>query len=102
MRTLPLLLVISLFPVLSVADEQINLQWSICDTSPSVVLEKLGAADTELSKKVEITYYDSNPPIYTQTGLSFRTKVKNDKTESVVKVRFPQVPADVPASDSCE
>jgi hypothetical protein len=86
---------------LALVSALVNLQWSICDSSPEDVLEKLGAAETQMSQEGQISYYDSNPPTYTQLGLSFRTKERKGETESSVKVRFPQRPANMTTDADC-
>ena len=88
-----------LAPAMSFADQTVNLQWSICDSSPEAVLQKMGASDTSKSKTEVITYYDTQPPVFDSQGISFRTKGTNQ--DSVVKVRFDQEPANTPAGADC-
>lgn len=68
---------------------QANLQWSICDTNPQTVLQKLGEDSThEPYKKTPVTYYDTNPPYYFRSGLMFRTKTRRGEELSAVKAHF--------------
>jgi hypothetical protein len=96
-------IVIALLPGFSgLADEQATLEWSICDSSPESVLQKLAVSDADPSKSVEATYYDSNPPTYVQQGIEFRTKLKKNENESLVKIRLPGGPASATAGDDCQ
>jgi hypothetical protein len=83
------------------ADDAVHLQWSICDTSPELVLQKLGQNPKSPDKEEQITYYETNPPVYTQQGLSFRTKAKKGKFKSEVKVRFEANPGNLQDGLEC-
>lgn len=75
---------------------KVNLQWSICDTDPQTVLRKLGENGTrEPYKKTPITYYDTNPPSYSWSGLMFRTKTRRGQALSAVKAHFDPRTSDV-------
>jgi hypothetical protein len=73
----------------SPAEESIHLQWSLCDSDPDVVLEKLGKGGLQPYKVNPVTYYDSELPSHTEDGIMFRTKTKKHHNISAVKVRFP-------------
>jgi hypothetical protein len=67
---------------------KVSLQWSICDSNPQIVLQKLGKDSGDPDKLDPITYYDTNPPVYTPQGLMFRTKTRAGQEISLVKIRF--------------
>jgi hypothetical protein len=68
---------------------KVNLQWSICDTDPQTVLQKLGEDSArEPYKRTPVTYYDTNPPLYVWGGLMFRTKTRRGEELSAVKIHF--------------
>lgn len=83
----------------AMADDTVNLQWSICDSSPQVVLQKFGSSKTSSDKEEVITYYDTNPPTFDPRGIAFRTKSSDQS--SLIKIHFDQVPSNVPASANC-
>lgn len=92
-----LLIVLSLFFIsFSLSKkEKVSLQWSICDSNPHIVLQKLGKVISNPDKLDPITYYDTNPPVYTPQGLMFRTKTRAGKEISLVKNRFIKEPPNV-------
>jgi hypothetical protein len=76
---------------------KVNLQWSICDTNPQTVLQKLGEDGArEPYKKTPVTYYDTNPPSYFWSGLMFRTKTRRGDELSAVKALFDPGTSDAP------
>ena len=74
-------------PLFAFGDSKIDLQFSICDSSPEAVLQKLDQAKAK-TKESPITYYDSPLPQYLQDGVSLRTKTKKNANISSVKIRF--------------
>ncbi|QDS68980.1 hypothetical protein FKW77_009025 [Venturia effusa] len=82
--------------------DEIHLQWALCDQNPQIVLDKFGwHACRPPRKQHTITYYDSNPPAYTQQGLGLRTKTSKGQKISSVKRRFPAETSDVPQDVNC-
>src|SRR3982074_1400183 len=81
-------LLVILFVPFSLAKAKVSLQWSICDSNPQIVLQKLGKDSGDPDKLDPITYYDTNPPVYTPQGLMFRTKTRAGQEISLVKIRF--------------
>ncbi|PVH92173.1 hypothetical protein DM02DRAFT_298000 [Periconia macrospinosa] len=94
-------IVLVAIPCLAKGKDKVHLQWSICDCNPQTVLQKLGGDSSDPYKHAPVTYYDTNPPIYTKNGLMFRTKTKKDQEVSVVKVRFAKEKWDVPDTVNC-
>ena len=86
-------------PLFAFAESTVDLQWSICDVSPEIVLEKL--EQTDAKQKINgITYYDTASPQYLQDGVTFRIKEKKEGEISSVKIRFAQE-IEIPEAD-CE
>lgn len=84
-------LLVSLYLVvlsLAESEDEIHLQWALCDRHPSVVLQKLTGGVSDPYKQNPITYYDTKPPIYTRQGLMFRTKVNKGQPISTVKIHY--------------
>ncbi|GAB5585169.1 hypothetical protein Unana1_00069 [Umbelopsis nana] len=81
--------------------DKVNLQWSICDSNPQIVLQKLGKHSGDPDKLDPITYYDTDPPVYTPQGLMFRTKTRAGQEISLVKVRFAKETSNVPHTVAC-
>lgn len=71
------------------SNEQIDLQWAICEDDPADVADRLGFKN-DSPKLVDVTYYDTNPPRYFEEGATFRTKFKKSKGQlvSMVKLRY--------------
>ena len=69
-------------------EDDIHLQWALCDAHPSIVLAKLGYSGTSPKRITPITYYDTSPPIHSSKGLMMRTKTSHGSALSTVKVRF--------------
>ncbi|KEY63918.1 hypothetical protein S7711_10239 [Stachybotrys chartarum IBT 7711] len=77
---------------------KVNLQWSICDSDPQTILQKLGEnGSREPYKKTPVTYFDTNPPSYSWVGLMFRTKTRRGEELSAVKARFDPTTSDAAA-----
>ncbi|KFA78632.1 hypothetical protein S40288_10348 [Stachybotrys chartarum IBT 40288] len=77
---------------------KVNLQWSICDSNPQTILQKLSENGSRKPyKKTPITYFDTNPPSYSWVGLMFRTKTRRGEELSAVKARFDPTTSDAPA-----
>lgn len=85
-------------------EPQISLQWAICESSASAVLQKLGYPDKPPYKANPIVYYDTWPPALTASGLAFRTKVKKHDPGwpiSMIKARFGELNENVPSEAHC-
>lgn len=70
MRLQSILTLFSLYYVCSTCAKlknKVSLQWAICDQNPQIVLvlEKLDRAGAQPDKLDPISYYDTNPPVYT-------------------------------------
>lgn len=87
-----------LTPLLGSATDITEVQWAICDTDPSVVLEKLERDDWSQDQS-SITYFESKIPSYFAKGVSFRVKEKNGAAVAIVKVRGEGAE---PGSERCE
>jgi hypothetical protein len=81
--------------------DKVNLQWSICDSNTEIVLQKLSKDGGDPDKLDPITYYDTNPPVYTPQGFMFRTKTRAGQEISLVKVRFAKETSNVPHTVAC-
>ncbi|KAM5351907.1 hypothetical protein ACJ41O_004630 [Fusarium nematophilum] len=97
------LLIWALFPCpfLSQVDEEIHLQWSICDRDPETVLRKLGEDVSYPYKQNPIVYFDTLPPTHAQQGVMFRTKTNKGEPFSLIKVRFDERPEYEPGAADC-
>lgn len=96
-----LLLSQHIIPIQGQVQETIDLQWSLCDSSNHTVLSKLNASEILPYKANNITYYDTNPPIYNDKGLAFRTKVHHNISISMIKARFADETSNVPTTANC-
>lgn len=76
------------FTVFSWSNEFTEIQWSICENNPRLVIQKLNFPSQKATEST-ITYFDLPKPYYYKEGLSFRIKKKNSNLQSVVKVRNP-------------
>ncbi|KAM0200148.1 hypothetical protein ACHAQI_011756 [Fusarium lateritium] len=83
------------------SDEEIHLQWSLCDRDGEAVLAKLGEEVRAPYKRNPITYFDTIPPTHAQQGVMFRTKTNKGKPFSVIKVRFDEKPGRTPPGADC-
>ncbi|KAH7246118.1 hypothetical protein BKA59DRAFT_188202 [Fusarium tricinctum] len=83
------------------SDEEIHLQWSLCDRDGEAVLAKLGEEVRAPYKRNPITYFDTMPPTHAQQGVMFRTKTNKGKPFSVIKVRFDEDPGRTPPGADC-
>lgn len=101
MKLLPLYTALVLAAPFAAAKEKISLQWALCDKTPQDVLQKVGLGTSLPYKENPITYYDEQPPVYTQEGLMFRTKTNKGQPLSTVKVRFDKETLDVPEFVEC-
>jgi hypothetical protein len=86
---------------LSKKKNKVSLQWSICDSNPQIVLQKLGKGIRDPDKLDPITYYDTNPPIYTSQGIMFRTKTRASQEISLIKIQFSKKILNVPHKVKC-
>ncbi|KAF4490439.1 hypothetical protein FAGAP_10795 [Fusarium agapanthi] len=82
-------------------NEEIHLQWSLCDLDGEAVLEKLGEDVRPPYKRNPITYFDTMPPSHAQQGVMFRTKTNKGKPFSVIKVRLDEKPERIPPGAHC-
>jgi hypothetical protein len=96
-----LAVVLLALPSLGKAKDKIDLQWSICDSNPGIVLQKLGEDRGDPDRQNPITYYDAKPPVYTPQGLMFRTKTRKGQDVSSLKVRFAKETSNVPDTVDC-
>ncbi|CAM1504979.1 Fc.00g106160.m01.CDS01 [Cosmosporella sp. VM-42] len=97
------LLIVALFAASSVGKtkDEVHLQWTLCDSHPRAVLEKLNISGHDPYKESPITYYDTYPPIYAEHGLGFRTKTRQHKPISLIKIRHPEEILVVPSAADC-
>lgn len=97
-----ILLALAFGPVTPIAhaEDQIDLQWSICEIRAESTARKLDVTVSDGPKSGAITYFDSLPVRYLDRGVTLRVKEKKNTSESSVKVRFPD---NRPVSDAdCE
>src|SRR5436309_163795 len=98
----PPLLTLLWLPILLLAKEdEIDLQWAICDTGPQIALQKLGEDIRHQYKHTPVTFYDTNPPDYAKNGILFRTKIKKGQEVSLIKIRFAHETSDLPVPVDC-
>ncbi|KAJ3455501.1 hypothetical protein MRS44_016983 [Fusarium solani] len=88
-------------PSFGQTDEEVHLQWSICDCDARTVLQKLGEDVRGPYKSNPIVYFDTLPPTHAQHGVMFRTKVNKGEPFSLIKIRFNEKPSYTPEAASC-
>lgn len=103
MQTYHLLAVLFLIAIatLARAQEEIHLQWAVCEKDADTALRKLGKGGAPPKKQNPISYYDTQPPVHSYQGLMFRTKTSKHEEVSMLKIRFDKKTSDLPRGMEC-
>jgi hypothetical protein len=83
------------------SDEEIHLQWSICDGNAETVLARFGEQVPAPYKRHAITYFDTMPPTHAQQGIMFHTKTNKGEYFSIIEVCFNEKPNYTSLSAEC-
>lgn len=70
------------------SEDEVDIQWSICDGTPQQILKQLSHESGVPDKINQMTYFDSLPVTFAQKGISLRTKGQPGAIESSIKIRF--------------